>query len=120
MLQKKENIIIIKTEEFSDRIIHLYQYLIDKKKENVMSKQILRSGTSIGANVAESKYAQSRMDFISKMSIALKEANEASFWLNRIHKGNYITESEYISMINDNDSIIRILTKIIKTSKGIE
>ena len=115
MLQRKENIIIKKTEDFSDRIIRLYQYLIDKKKEKIISKQIIRSGTSIGANAAESKYAQSRMDFISKLSIALK-ANETSYWLNRLYK----TEEQYRSITDDNDSIIRILTKIIKTSKGIE
>ena len=120
MLQRKENIIIKKTEEFSDRIIRLYQYLIDKKKEKIISKQIIRSGTSIGANAAESKYAQSRMDFISKLSIALKEANETSYWLNRLYKGGYITEEQYNSITDDNDSIIRILTKIIKTSKEIE
>ena len=120
MLQRKENIIIKKTEEFSDRIIRLYQYLIDKKKEKIISKQIIRSGTSTGANAAESKYAQSRMDFISKLSIALKEANETSYWLNRLYKGGYITEEQYKSITDDNDSIIRILTKIIKTSKGIE
>lgn len=119
MLQRKENIIIKKTEDFSDRIIRLYQYLIDKKKEKIISKQIIRSGTSIGANAAESKYAQSRMDFISKLSIALK-ANETSYWLNRLYKGGYITEEQYRSITDDNDSIIRILTKIIKTSKGIE
>ena len=94
----------------------MYQYLIDKKKEKIISKQIIRSGTSIGANAAESKYAQSRMDFISKLSIALKEANETSYWLNRLYK----TEEQYRSITDDNDSIIRILTKIIKTSKGIE
>ena len=120
MLQRKENIIIKKTEDFSDRIIRLYQYLIDKKKEKIISKQIIRSGTSIGANAAEGKYAQSRMDFISKLSIALKEANETSYWLNRLYKGGYITEEQYRSITDDNDSIIRILTKIIKTSKGIE
>ena len=120
LLQRKENIIIKKTEDFSDRIIRLYQYLIDKKKEKIISKQIIRSGTSIGANAAESKYAQSRMDFISKLSIALKEANETSYWLNRLYKGGYITEEQYRSITDDNDSIIRILTKIIKTSKGIE
>ena len=120
MLQRKENIIITKTEDFSDRIIRLYQFLIDKKKEKILSKQILRSGTSIGANVSESKFAQSRMDFISKLSIALKEANETLFWLNRIYKGGYITEIQYNSLIDYNNSIIRILIKIIKTSKGIE
>ena len=118
MLQRKENIIITKTEKFSDRIIRMFQYLTDTKKEKVMSRQICRSGTSIGANVAESKFAQSRADFISKLSIALKEANETLYWLNRLFKGGYINEKQFQSMINDCDSIVMILVKIIKTSKG--
>ena len=117
MLQRKENIIIKKTEEFSYRIILMYQYLIDSKNEKTISKQILRSGTSIGANIAESTFAQSRLDFISKMSIALKEANETSFWLSRLYKGNYINKVQFDSMNTDIDSIIKILVKIIKTSK---
>ena len=120
MLQRKENIIIKKTEDYSDRIIRLYQYLIDIRKEKTMSKQILRSGTSIGANVAESRFAQSHLDFISKLSIALKEANETSFWLTRIYNANYINKAQYESMNADIESIIKILVKIIKTSKGTE
>ena len=118
--KKKENIIIKKTEDYSDRVIRLYQYLIDIKKEKTMSKQILRSGTSIGANVAESRFAQSRLDFISKLSIALKEANETSYWLNRIYNTNYINKVQYESMNADIESIIKILVRIIKTSKGTE
>ena len=82
-----------------------------------MSKQIYRSGTSIGANVAESINAQSDADFISKLSIALKEANETEFWLKSLYSGNYIDEKGFLSMMNDNEEIIRILVKSIKTKK---
>jgi len=118
MLQRKENIISNKTEAFSSRIIKLYRFLQDTKQERILSKQILRSGTSIGANVAESRNAQSKADFISKMSIALKEADETFFWLKSLLSGDYITEKQFQSMKNDNEEIIRILVKIIKTSKS--
>ena len=85
MLNRPENIIVKKTEDFSDRIIRMYKYLLKKKEGNTdILKQVLRSGTSIGANIAESKYAQSEADFLTKMTIALKEANETRFWLKRL------------------------------------
>lgn len=117
MLQRKENIIQIKTEAYAARIVKLYTYLRDVKHEQTLSKQILRSGTSIGANTAESRNAQSKADFINKLSIALKEADETIFWLKTLHSGKYITEKQMKSMISDNKEIIRILVKIIKTSK---
>ena len=117
MLQRKENIIQIKTEAYAARIVKLYTYLRDIKHEQTLSKQILRSGTSIGANTAESRNAQSKADFINKLSIALKEADETIFWLKTLHSGKYITEKQMKSMISDNEEIIRILVKIIKTSK---
>ena len=83
----------------------------------MFSKQILRSGTSIGANVVESRNAQSGRDFVSKLSIALKEADETAYWLKKLLAGNYITTTQYKSMSNDNEEIIKILTKIIKTMK---
>lgn len=118
MLHRKENIIQVKTENFSVRIIKLYQYLTEKKQERIISKQILRSGTSIGANTAESRNAQSAADFINKLSIALKEADETMYWLKTLHRGEYITKIQFESMRNDNNEIISILTSIIKTMKS--
>jgi four helix bundle protein len=115
-MPRKDSIIKTKTEAYASRIINLYKYLVDKN-ELVMSKQIYRSGTSIGANVAESINAQSDADFISKLSIALKEANETEFWLKSLYSGNYIDEKGFLSMMNDNEEIIRILVKSIKTKK---
>ena len=117
MLPRRENVIQEKADAYSDRIVRLYQYLTTTKHENVFSKQILRSGTSIGANVIESRNAQSGRDFVSKLSIALKEADETAYWLKKLLAGNYITTTQYESMSNDNEEIIRILTKIIKTMK---
>ena len=117
MLAQKENIIMVKADAYSDRIIKLYQYLTNVKHEYVFSKQIARSGTSIGANVSESRNAQGSRDFVSKLNIALKEADETDFWLKKLYKGDYITEHQYKSMLQDNDEIVKILTKIIKTMK---
>ena len=83
-----------------------------------MSKQLLRSGTSIGANVREGLYAQSRKDFISKLNIALKQAGETDYWLDVIHSAEYLTDEEYESLKSDNDELLRLLTSIIKTTKG--
>lgn len=84
----------------------------------VLSKQMLRSGTSIGANVRESVNAQSRMDFINKLNIALKEANETEYWLELLHESGYLNDSEYVSVYNDCGKIAATLTKIIKTTKS--
>ena len=121
MLPRKENIIIAKSDVYSNRILKLYQYLTDVKHEFVISKQIVRSGTSIGANIAESRNAQGTKDFISKLNIALKEADETAYWLDLLKEGSFIEESSYESIYNDCDEIIKLLTSIIKTSKkGIE
>ena len=116
-MPQKENIIKTKTEAYSTRIIKLYQYLQEKKHELVISKQILRSGTSIGANTAESRNAQSTPDFIHKLSIALKEADETSYWLKSLYGGEYLTRKQFDSMFDDNEEIIKLLTSIIKTMK---
>lgn len=116
-MSRKESVLQVKTERFSTRIIKLYLYLKDTKNETVMSKQILRSGTSIGANVAESRRAQSELDFISKLNIALKEAEETLFWLKSLLSGGYIDDMGYQSMSQDNDEIIRLLVSSIKTMK---
>ena len=118
MMPHKENIIEIKSDLYSDRIVKMYQVLTSQRNEHILSKQILRSGTSIGANVAESQSAQSDADFVSKMSIALKEANESLYWLKKLYKGNIITENEFISMQADNTELIKLLTSIVKTKKG--
>lgn len=117
MKPRPTNIIAQKSDKFSDRIIKMYQHLTTCRHENVLSKQILRSGTSIGANVAESFNAQSEPDFINKLSIALKEADETNYWLKKLHIGNYLTEKEFQSMEEDNIEIIKLLTSIIKTKK---
>ncbi len=102
---------------FAKRIAKLYRFLVDKKKETIMSKQILRSGTSIGANIREGLFAQSRKDFISKMNIALKEAGETDYWIEILYSADYLTEMEFKSLKNDNDELIRMLSSIVKTTK---
>lgn len=113
----KENVVKNKSFDFALRIIKLYKYLCNEKKEFVMSKQLLRSGTSIGANIREAEHAQSKADFIYKLSISLKEANETDYWLELLSKSNYINESEYFSLKNDIDEILKLLISIVKTSK---
>ena len=112
-----EKTIVTKSMDFSVRIVKLYKYLIEEKKEYVLSKQLLRSGTSVGANVRESRYAESKADFISKNSIALKEAAETEYWLELLMKTEYITERQYESIKADNSEIAKILTTIVKKMK---
>lgn len=114
----KENIVKNKSLEFALRIVKLYQYLSDAKKEYVLSKQLLRSGTAIGALVRESEHAESKADLIHKLSIALKEANESDYWIELLYRSGYLAESEYQSLFSDLDEIIRLLVSIIKTSKA--
>ena len=111
-----ENNIYIISRAFAIRIVNMYNHL-KKNGEHVMSKQLLRSGTSIGANTFEGKNAQSKLDFISKMSIALKEATESAYWIDLLHETNYINDTEYDSIFTDCKRIIAVLTKIIKNSK---
>lgn len=119
MLERRENVIAEKTEKFGDRIVKMHRYLSKKKEGNSdILKQIVRSGTSIGANVAESKFAQSEADFLTKLTIALKEANETRFWIKRLYGGQYLTDKEYESILKDNEEIISILVKITETIKG--
>ena len=116
----ENNILAEKTLSFALRIIKCYQYLQEEKKVYVMSKQILRSGTSVGANVHEAVYAQSKADFINKLSISLKEASETSYWLVLLSKSAYIDENIYMSMKNEVDEIIRIIISSIKTTRRNE
>ena len=120
VLPRKNNLIVEKSDAFSDRIIKMYKYLVDHHNDGVIARQILKSGTSIGANVAESRNAQSRSDFVSKLSIALKEADETLYWLKKLLVMEWIKPAHYESMASDHEEIIKILTKIIKTTKGIE
>ncbi|SET17136.1 four helix bundle protein [Prevotella sp. kh1p2] len=119
MLTRKENIILTKTDAFSDRIIKLVQHLKVNRYEPVMCNQILRSGTSIGANTVESQNAQSRADFVNKLSIALKEADETQYWLRKLFVAGYIDQSGFASLNADNIEIIKLLTSIIKSAKGV-
>ena len=98
--------------------IKLYKYLTEEKKEFVISKQVLRSGTSIGANISESVFAQSRMDFVSKMSIALKEANETKYWLELLVETDYLTEEQYKSVAENVKKIIGTLVNIVNSTKN--
>lgn len=106
-----------KSRDFAIKIINCYKFLIENKKEFVMSKQLLRCGTSIGANTRESKNAQSRGDFLSKLSIALKEADETAYWLDLLQATDYIDKKLFESLNSDCTEIIKMLTAIIKTLK---
>jgi four helix bundle protein len=109
------NVIKNKSMEFAKRIVNLYKFLCDEKREFVLSKQILRCGTSIGANVAEAEYGISKKDFQAKMYIALKECAETLYWLELLHSCDYLSEKEYISIHNDCDELRKILSSITKT-----
>ena len=102
---------------FSVRIVKLCKYLRETKKETVMSRQLLRAGTSIGANLAESEHAQSRPDFLSKLNIALKEAAETDYWLRLLHETDYINKQEFKSIITDCREIESLLASSVKTIK---
>lgn len=106
-----------KARYFAIRIIKLYKYLSDDKKEFVMAKQLLRSGTSIGANLAESEYAVSDADYLNKMGIALKEASESAYWLDLLFKTNYLTEKEFNDINNDCTELLKMLTTSVKSVK---
>ena len=117
MLKREKNILIEKSEAFSGRIVKMYQYLMTQKKENVMSKQIVRSGTSIGANITESRNAQSTADYLNKQNIALKEADETAYWIKNLYSGGYLNEKEYESISQDCDELIKMLVTSIKSLK---
>jgi four helix bundle protein len=107
-----------KSYKFALRIIKLYKHLIEVKKEYVLSKQVLRSGTSIGANVTEGGQAQSRSDFIHKLSIAHKESFETEYWLNLLYDSEYITKKQFESLVEECKELQKILTTSIKTAKS--
>ncbi|WP_459189227.1 four helix bundle protein [Parabacteroides sp. APC149_11_2_Y6] len=113
----KKNVTREKAYKFAIRIVNLYKVLC-KRKEFVLSKQLLRSGTAIGALLQESEQAQSRADFISKVNIALKEANESEYWITLLKDTQFLTNAEYVSIVDDCRELIRLTISIIKTSKN--
>jgi four helix bundle protein len=114
----KESPLKVKSYAFSIRIVRLCQYLNREKKEFILSKQILRSGTAVAALIREAEYGQSRADFINKLSVSLKEANETSYWLSLLKDTNYIKQEEFQSISLDCIELIKILTASIKTAKN--
>ena len=114
---KHDNVIKTKSFLFAIRIVNLYKVLVGENKEFVISKQLLRSGTSIGANIREAEHAESKADFIHKLSISLKEASETEYWLDLLKETGYLNNSEYISIQNDIKEILKLLISIIKASK---
>ena len=114
----KENIIVEKSFDFAVRIVNLYKHITNNKKEYILSKQLLRSGTSIGANVTEAQRGQSKADFMAKMSITLKEAYETEYWLRLLYKTEYMNKTEYESAHNDITELISLLISICKTASN--
>lgn len=114
----KDNVIQAKSYAFAIRIVNAYRFLADSQKEFVLSKQLLRSGTSIGALVAEAHHAQSGADFLNKMNIALKEANETSYWLSLLKDTHYLESEVYSSISADCDELLALLVSIVKSMKA--
>ena len=114
----RDNIVKTKSFDFAVRIVRLYQYLCFDKKEFVLSKQLLRSGTSIGAMIREAEHAESEQDFIHKFAIAQKEANEVVYWLDLLKATDYLNKKEYENINNDAISILKLITSIIITTKS--
>ena len=112
----KDNIVVDKSFDFAVRIVKLYKYLVQKKNEYVLSKQLLRSGTSIGANIAEAQRGQSKADFTAKMAIALKEAYETEYWVRLLYKTDFLNKKEYESIDKEIKEIISLLMSICKTA----
>lgn len=111
----RESVTLIKSKSFAIRIVKLYQYLTKEKKEYVLSKQLLRSGTSIGANLSEAMYGITDRDFLAKVFISLKECAETKYWLELLFKSDFLNESEYKSIDADCTELIKLLTSISKT-----
>ena len=114
---EKENVVKSKSFAFSVRIVRLYQYLANQKKEFIIAKQLLRSGTSVGAMVKEAEHAESRNDFKHKISIAQKEINESIYWLELLRETEYLSKEEFVSLKADAIELLKIVTAIIKSVK---
>ena len=117
-LMMRENIVKQKSKLFAVRIVRLYQYLTETKKEYVLSKQLLRSGTSVGAMMHESEHAETKKDFIHKTSIAQKEINETIYWLDLLKETDYLLQEQFESINNDAIELLKLITSIIKTAKN--
>jgi four helix bundle protein len=114
----KNNVIKTKSYAFAIRVIRLYQFLIEKRKEYILSKQLMRCGTSVGAMIREAEHAESKIDFKHKMAIAQKEINESIYWLELMKDTDYLTEEQFESLNNDAVEIIKLVTTIIKSTKA--
>lgn len=112
-----ENAVLDKSKAFAIRIINLCKYLCSEKCEYVLSKQLMRSGTSVGANVREASRAQSRADFISKLNIALKEADETCYWLELLQETGFLTDKQFESIYNEAEEMVKLCVSIIKSTK---
>jgi len=111
------SVLVDKSYDFSIRMVKLNKYLNNEKKEYVLSKQLLRSGTAVGALVAEAQYAQSKADFINKLQVALKEANESKYWIRLLHDTEFLTLQMFESILPDIEALIKMLTSSINTTK---
>lgn len=116
-MEYRKGILKTKTNAFAVRVVKLYQYLSQTKNEHIMSKQLLRSGTAIGALQREGEYAESKLDFVHKYAIAQKECNESLYWLELLHETSYLNTEEYSSMFTDAEEIMKLLTASICTAK---
>ena len=113
----KENVLLDKSKAFALRIIKMYKYLTEEKKEYILSKQVLRSGTSIGANAREASRSQSKADFYAKLYISLKEADETQYWLELLYESGYLPEKEYKTIYEECEELVRLLVSITKNQK---
>ncbi len=114
----KKNVVKDKSFQFAIQVVELYQFLCKEKKEFVLSKQLLRSGTSVGAMIREAEHAESKADFIHKMAIAQKEMNESIYWIELLNATNYLTTEQFESINNDAVEVIKLITTIIKSAKA--
>ena len=114
---KDSNLIVDKSKKFAIRIVKLYKYLISEKNEYVLSKQLLRSGTSVGANVREAIRGESKADFYHKLNVALKEADETEYWIELLYESEFITKTQFESIYKDCEEVVKLLVSITKTQK---
>lgn len=117
---RSDNVIVNKSKAFAVRVVRMYQYLCEEKKEYTLSRQVLRSGTSIGANVKEAVRGQSKADFAAKMNIALKETSETEYWLELLHETDYLSDDMFESIYSDCQELIKLLVSIVKSSRKEE
>lgn len=115
---REDNILLEKSFAFSIRVVKAYKFLMEEKKEFILSKQFLRSGTSIGANCEEAIGGQSKADFIAKLSIAYKEVRENNYWIRLLKATNYFADTQAQSLLNDNEELLKIISKILITTKN--